>query len=152
MSSVLFVDRNNGTMGLIGGPVKVAWVCLGEGRYGDYDPTDPDDEELLRFDIYLQDETGEYRLVEDASYCTRFPAKASDELKLEALRLIMACVYEPLISGRSIKHTCELLSWIEPSWISDQLWNHLTQSGNVEQQIRKLCTSCDYWPDKVNRG
>jgi len=33
--------------------VKVEWVNLGEGFNGDYDPSDPEDEELLRWDAYV---------------------------------------------------------------------------------------------------
>ena len=33
------------------GVVKIEWVNLGEGYDGDYDPENPDDVNLLRFDV-----------------------------------------------------------------------------------------------------
>ena len=36
---------------VIRGDRKVEWVDIGEGWNGDYDPDDPDDTALLRFDV-----------------------------------------------------------------------------------------------------
>ena len=36
---------------LIRGGRKVEWIDIGEGWSGDYDPDDPDDIALLRFDV-----------------------------------------------------------------------------------------------------
>ena len=57
------------------GPVRVAWVCLGEGYNGEYDPKNPEDELLLRFDVAVRDEDiGDFVTTE--SRCTCFAAKA----------------------------------------------------------------------------
>jgi hypothetical protein len=131
-SDVLFADYGDGTMALTKGPVRVAWTRLGEGWCGDYDPDDPDDEELLRFDVYLRDEAGEYQPVRGASYCTRFPVEADGQLKHLALRLILGLVYEPLVSGYPIAHLCEQLSWITPGWVLDQVQDCLSGGDNHE--------------------
>ena len=58
------------------GPVRVAWVCLGEGYNGDYDPKNPEDELLLRFDVAVKNEDiGSFVTIE--SRCTCFAANAS---------------------------------------------------------------------------
>jgi len=108
---------------VIRGNRKVEWVDLGEGWNGDYDPSDPEDTPLLRFDV-LQladvfdnpnadpvDETWEQ--MDDASYCTQMPADSSDDILRRAAELIMNATY-----GKSnIKKICEELSWIHPGWL-----------------------------------
>jgi len=74
------------------GPVRVAWVCLGEGYNGDYDPKNPEDELLLRFDVAVKDEDiGSFVTVE--SRCTCFAAKAPDKAKEEALDILLDRFY-----------------------------------------------------------
>ena len=67
------------------GPVRVAWVCLGEGYNGDYDPKNPEDELLLRFDVAVKDEDiGDFVTTE--SRCTCFAANApAKEAALDVL-------------------------------------------------------------------
>ena len=67
--------------------VKVEWAYIGEGYNGDYDPSDPDDVELLRFYVYHIDD-GEWVEVEDASYCTNMPLRA-DQSIIEASLLAL---------------------------------------------------------------
>src|SRR5690606_2687249 len=55
--------------------VEVDW--LGEGNEGDYDPMDPSDIPLLRFDVQLRDNHG-WQDCDDASYCTQVPAWSSE--------------------------------------------------------------------------
>jgi hypothetical protein len=98
--------------------VMVEWVELGEGLQGDYDPQDPEDVELLRFDISKK-ENGEWTEVLDASYCTRFPTSTSVHQQMKALEYIMALIYEPVSEGHSIKKLCERLSWISPEDIEE---------------------------------
>lgn len=75
------------------GPVRVAWICLGEGYNGDYDPRDPEDELLLRFDLFLKDEcTEEWRTAE--SRCTCFAEKASMKDKEAALDVLLNRFYD----------------------------------------------------------
>lgn len=96
---------------LIKFPVKVEWVELGEGLDGDYNEDDPEDVELLRFDVY-EWVNGEWEPVDNASYCTNFPVSATKEQRREGLKVLMAGVYKDLVSGNSIKKICEKLSWI----------------------------------------
>lgn len=103
-------------MELIKKNIKVEWVDLGEGFSGDWDPDDPEDQALLRFDI-SRFENKEWVEIPDASYCTLFPSDSSDELKIKSLKHIMNYIYSNAASGRSIKKDCEQLSWIEPSWL-----------------------------------
>lgn len=91
--------------------VRVEWVNLGEGCWGDYDPDDPEDENLLRFDVSrLVDNNWE--MVDDASYCTGISAETPRETLIHLLEVIMGEVYEPVTQGHSIKKICERLSWI----------------------------------------
>lgn len=74
------------------GPVRVAWVCLGEGYNGEYDPKDPEDELLLRFDVAVKDENiGSFVTTE--SRCTCFAAKANDKAKEKALDILLDRFY-----------------------------------------------------------
>lgn len=105
-------------MSLVKGPVKVSWVNLGEGWNGDYNPENPEDENLLRFDVsVLRD--GEWEEKEDASYCTQFPAAASFRDKLLGLTLLMREFYDALHNDIdvSVKKLGESLSWISPEWM-----------------------------------
>lgn len=98
---------------LIKDDVKAEWVRLGEGWNGDYDPDDPEDEELLRFDISVL-EDGEWVAVDDASYCTMVPATATDKEKLELLKIILNHYYDALHNNHeaSVKKLGKWLSWI----------------------------------------
>ena len=70
------------------GPVRVAWVCLGEGYNGDYDPKNPEDELLLRFDVAVKDEDiGDFVTTE--SRCTCFAANAPAKDKEAALDVLL---------------------------------------------------------------
>lgn len=74
------------------GPVRVTWVCLGEGYNGDYDPRNPEDEMLLRFDVAVKNEDiGSFVTVE--SRCTCFAAKATDKDKEAALEILLDRFY-----------------------------------------------------------
>ena len=74
------------------GPVQVAWVCLGEGYNGDYDPKNPEDELLLRFDVAVKSEdTGSFVTVE--SRCTCFAEKAPTKDKEAALGILLDRFY-----------------------------------------------------------
>ena len=90
------------------GPVRVGWCNLGEGYFGDYDEDDPEDVNLLRFDVDLNGEP-----VDDASYCTQVPADTPDLTLIKLLHIIMNEIHDPLMSGDGIKRLCESLSWID---------------------------------------
>ena len=98
--------------------VEVSWI--GEGISGDYDPDDPADKPLLRFDIYSRRDrgseatVGEWEQVEDASYCTQMPAMLLFTHREEMLAWAESVwdeVWEAITSGDSVKRTCESLSW-----------------------------------------
>ena len=96
---------------LVTNNVKVEWTDLGEGLHGDYDPADPDDVALLRFDIYRWNGF-DWEPVEDASYCTNVPVETDAEILKSMLQMIMSEVGDDVRSGNSIKRQCEMLSWL----------------------------------------
>lgn len=101
-----FLTRNN---------VKVEWVNLGEGWDGDYDESDPNDVNLLRFDVSRLEENGEWSEVPDGSYCTQIPANTSTEILKRGLDHIMNTVYDDVSHHGKAKRLCESLSWMKPS-------------------------------------
>ena len=137
----IFRDKDT----LIRDDVMVEWVELGEGYSGDYDESDPDDTELLRFDISVganvarewisngrgyvfmngePDEVidGEFYPMMDGSYCTEFPAASTPAQRKAGLTIIMNKVYDDAIIGydRSAQ---------EASWIS---FANLYTEGNID--------------------
>lgn len=94
------------------GTVRVAWFNLGEGYSGDFNEEDPEDTNLLRFDVF-KIEDGRWVEAGDASYCTRVPASTPQPVLENLLRSILARVEEPLKSGASIKRICQELSWLD---------------------------------------
>ena len=105
-------------MELIQGNIKAEWVRLGEGWNGDYDVSDPDDEELLRFDMSYKDKHGNWQEIPDASYCTRFPAQKSKQAQRAALQYILAQYCNAVNNhydadtAPSLRGLGESLSWI----------------------------------------
>ena len=105
---------------VIRGDRKVEWVDLGEGWNGDYDPSDPDDQALIRFDVleltkveglFSERPELEWKPIDDASYCTQMPADSSDDILRRGAEIIMNETY-----GKSnIKKICEELSWMNPT-------------------------------------
>lgn len=98
--------------------IRVELVNIGEGLCGDYDPEDPDDINLLRFDASIKNDEGEWEEIEDASYCTRLPADGDIELLKNAATIIhtryrdVISSYEGYKNGPSVKKLGEELSWI----------------------------------------
>lgn len=99
------------TMKLITENVKVEWVDLGEGIHGDYNPENPNDVPLLRFDVYRW-EGFDWEPVDDASYCTNIPVDTPEETLIGLLGVIMEEVGDDVRDGISIKKKCEGLSWL----------------------------------------
>lgn len=89
----------------------------GEGYHGEFDPDDPDDLLLYRFDIEiaLPSEPTRRAFVDDASYCTQLPAAVPVEMRLRALAAIHHEAVNSLSGGASIKKAMEQMSWIGPS-------------------------------------
>ena len=103
----------NENIGITRGQVRVDFVDLYEGLEGDYDPDDPNDIHLLRFDVYKMDDDAKWVDVGDSSYCTQVPSGTSINKLYDILQIIMSEVYEPVCAGDSIKRICERLSWID---------------------------------------
>ena len=92
--------------------VKIDWVNLDEGFDGDYDPENPDDVNLLRFDVSKFDtETNEWTEVEDGSYCTQVPADTNHATLRRILTSFMDYIYDDVVSVGKAKRKCEQLSW-----------------------------------------
>ena len=101
--------------------IRVEWVDIGEGIDGYYNPDDPDDVELLRFDVRLNtsewpttdfddepDEDGWYQ-AQDSSYCTQVPVSTPPEERLRLLQIIHANAGD---------HDMAMMSWIAPGdWV-----------------------------------
>jgi len=98
---------------LIGATVRVGSCYLGEGRGGDCDPQDPDDEPLLRFDVERQGAHGQWHPVADASYCTQLNARQPEAVLDRALAYLIQGVGPEVAAGDSIKHLGEKLSWLD---------------------------------------
>lgn len=108
------------------GRIKVQWVDLGEGRCGDYNPDDPTDEALLRWDAYvycpdLEQHTYPMHLdpgVDDPwatpdrySFCTYVPVGTPRTTLCEYAEQIADELDDALDAG-TWKRTAERLSWI----------------------------------------
>lgn len=98
------------------GNVVIEWVELGEGWCGDYDPNDPDDVEMLRFDAYIAGHEWEDGYP-TYSYCTSFPVSSSPEVREAGLKYLMEHLYEPMSKGERCRHLAEEMSWINPSYV-----------------------------------
>ena len=95
--------------------VKIDWVNLDEGYDGDYDPENPDDVNLLRFDVSKFDtKSNEWTEVEDGSYCTQVPANANHATLRRILTSFMNEIYDDVFSVGKAKRKCEMLSHTSP--------------------------------------
>jgi hypothetical protein len=97
-----------------GDGVRAEWVNIGEGVCGDFNPDDPEDVNLLRFDISYLTKDNQWEEVEDASYCTNISSDTSEEKLVKALYAIWK-EYVAVISDypyHSVKKLGERLSWI----------------------------------------
>lgn len=103
-------------MEIIRNNVKIEWADCGEGLRGDYDPDNPEDIALLRFDVYVKQD-GEWIEPDDSSYCTNVPVDTPPKDLMKLLDILMDEIYEPASQGHRIKKLCERLSWISPEWI-----------------------------------
>ena len=123
MAPVVVYDDTDAVMSIYDDVLRVDWVNIDEGIFGDYDPDDPDDVNLLRFDVCVKLENGEWEPIDDASYCTNMPADASKEVLERALRCIFNR-YRDVINGpeiyTSVKKLGEELSYIGEGNFADQ--------------------------------
>ena len=100
---------------IFGKTVWVEWYRSGEGYFGDFQPDNPEDKELLRFDVYKRpDGVSDWEGVEDASYCTCLGVDESEERLIHCLNIIYK-EYDDVLSSdyyTSVKKLGERLSWI----------------------------------------
>ena len=96
--------------------VRIDWVNLDEGFDGDYDPENPDDVNLLRFDVSIANlDNHSWEEVEDGSYCTQVPADTNTETLKRILVSFMDYIYDDIVSVQKAKRKCEQLSWTDLS-------------------------------------
>jgi len=96
------------------GDVLIEWVNLGEGFDGDYDPENPDDVNLLRFDVSVANpEAQQWDPIEDGSYCTHIPAHTHPDTLKRILTSFMDYIYDDVVSSGKAKRKCEQLSWTD---------------------------------------
>lgn len=108
-----FIDANEyGLPVLTKNNVKIEWVNLNEGNDGDYDPSDKNDANLLRFDVSHK-VNDEWEAVKDGSYCTRVQASTDNQKLLEHLIVFMDIIYDDVSKHGKAKRLCESLSWTE---------------------------------------
>ena len=93
--------------------VRIDWINMDEGYDGDYDPENPDDVNLLRFDVSNLVQ-GEWTEVEDGSYCTQVPAHTNKATLARILTSFMDYIYDDVVSVGKAKRKCEMLSWTSP--------------------------------------
>lgn len=87
-------------LSVISGKFRVDWEWIGEGVSGDYDPSDPDDEPLLRFTCYQEEiDSGFDTLIgcyegwvqiDDSSYCTNMTYDVPIELLCTSAGIILS--------------------------------------------------------------
>jgi len=124
---------------LIKNNVRVSWVELGEGKQGDYDPNDPNDVELLRFDVERM-ENGTWEILDGGSYCTQVPVSATPEQRRVGLKDIMNSVYNPIMAGDSIRRMASDFSWMSIDsleFFSGGLNCPVCKSDNAEIALRE---------------
>jgi hypothetical protein len=95
--------------------VAIEWDYIGEGWAGDYNPDDPDDDQLLRFTVLIQKD-GEWEQYDDGSYCTQLPISTP----IKALELISGEMLEYLQGidspgAASQKRYLQEMSWLDPN-------------------------------------
>jgi hypothetical protein len=96
-----------------GDGIMVELVWLEEGYEGDYDETDPNDEPLLRFTVFEDDEDQNYgEQIQDGSYCTQLVAYADKKTLDKAIKLIHKTAVKTIKDG-GFKRAMEELSWID---------------------------------------
>jgi hypothetical protein len=92
---------------------KVRFVRCNEGYSGDYNPADPEDQELLRIDVLNLTDDG-WIQIENGSTCTNIPVKTPKNERRRLLKLALEFVRAARLENRSLKRSVERLSWLEP--------------------------------------
>ncbi|MBQ1735687.1 MAG: hypothetical protein II038_12615 [Lachnospiraceae bacterium] len=111
-SPIIFMNDEENLPAAIFQNVCVEFVNLDEGLNGDFDPNDPEDVNLLRFDAYVYEDEN-WTGIEDASYCTLIPADTDpDILGRAAVHMAQKIAQAISDNTRSVKIVAGLLSWL----------------------------------------
>ena len=100
--------------------LKVEFANIGEGYNGDYNPNDPEDDELIRFYVYVNANYGkdlpyDWEDVEDTSECTTIPADSNIDYLVKKATAVFNRFRKEINSyplEESYKKLGEELSWI----------------------------------------
>lgn len=111
---LLLVCKEGSLPTIVGSRLKVEWEALGESILGgDYDSSNPNDEEVLRFYVSKAiEEDAYYEPVSDGSFCTCVLANTENEILIRFLLTIFDRYLECIEAGKSCKKTGEELSWL----------------------------------------
>jgi hypothetical protein len=90
------------------GNLRATWEWIGEGRSGDYNEEDPNDQPLLRFTCD-ENNAGDWEQVENASYCTTVPITTP---RKELRRMLNTILKELAGTYPDHKRAMEEMSWI----------------------------------------
>ena len=103
---------------LIKDNVKVIWENIGEGRCGDYNEADEEDENFLRFRAFVKQDN-DWEEVDDSSHCTYVAADTDTNTLNKLLNILLAEFYNILHDNpeASVKKLSERLSWIDEEWL-----------------------------------
>jgi hypothetical protein len=113
------------------GMVKVEWINIGEGYSGEYDSSDPEDVNLLRYDAWVKitgtdmDEIrglennydeDEWAYKPNGSYCTLTPADTHEDALVALAKFIANELADNLDNG-GWKRRAEEMSYAQPKWL-----------------------------------
>ena len=116
------------------GMVMVEWVDLGEGTCGEYNPDDPNDIALLRWDAYVKwtgtpmdeirglepaYERDGWACRDDSSFCTQTPVETDEVVLLDLAQLIADELADNLDNG-GWKNRAEEMSYAHPEWLDTE--------------------------------
>lgn len=105
--------------------LEVEFVDLGEGRDGEYNPNDPEDVPLLRFDVRVSEYAAEkyevygessfndddWFIPDACSYCTGIPVDTPLEVQAELASQMAAVLWRTMLEDGSLKRASQELSW-----------------------------------------
>lgn len=129
--------------------IRIDFVNLGEGLCGDYNPTDPNDVNLLRFDVYQRKCVFDaWEPVDDASYCTMMPADTSAEILQKALDFLLMRYTNALETSDSVKKLGERLSYISPEMFCMGIG--FDEMRTMVRALKTYCSKSDMFEGEVS--
>ena len=119
---------------IVKGDLKVSFTNIGEGWSGDYEPEDPEDDNLLRIYISMRGGDGDvafWEEVEDGSICTSLPATTAIETRKKILEIILgeADAAVSREEKRISRHLMDEFSYVNPEWPEKGAYVHLPGVG-----------------------